>query len=310
MAQGQQEDLSSLFANANELVWSRSYAGQVNSAHPCQLDMAYDGYNCKGYLHFKNNDETFFLTGSIEEGKIEMIKKHEGLPKAYVNGKIEGDLVYLSFEPIGSDLAAIGTFELNVNPDLNTKGARLSLFTNRTEEIYDLPQHENKSFMDHIDQHLAPWKKAIKTKTKNADEKSVTKSMIYHHIYFENETFINGKVIFDNSWSDNRKELSFNYDLKNNKNLDFDDVFQNQKQLKVVIQEMSLQQAMSQAYYKHEGYREWLLTQESYQFSLEENGVRFYTKEDPIYGCMEAFFVYEVISKFLKRSFANRLVKK
>lgn len=298
-------DIIALFSDANSIVWHKTFLGLIDELHPCKLNIAFDGYNCKGYLSFDSSKERMLLTGSIEDGKIEMVEKHNGLPTSYINGEIKGEELLLSIEPIGSETASVGLFR--TNSDLFVKGESSSSYTPFVEESMIFPSHANAGFNDFIKECTNDWQKEIRLKAKKSTTRAGVKSIIHHEVLFQNEHFINGKLLFENSWSKERKEINFCYDLQNDKNLKFSEVFTKEKQLRAVLKEKFLQAGMNEGKFKHEGYREWILKQKIEAFSLEETGVRFYTKEDLIYGSHEVYLDYSSLLSFLRKNISNKI---
>ncbi len=293
-------EVNRLFPPNTKLIWVKNYLGTINEAHDCALVLGFDGYHCKGYLSYNSSNEQYMLDGSIENDELEMVQRFNGLPNGYINGRLIANGLTLNIETIGTESVAFGTF--TSKKEFSAKGLNENYISNDVEKIIEFPKNMDETFITWLKDKSLAWRTEIDQRINPENENKISKGLIYNRIFFENDKVINGKLFFENTWSDTVEEIPFNFDLQKGKNLKMEDLFVKNKQLRGVVKEQMMKAANDEGKFKHSGYRLWLLKQKISAFSLEQEGVSFYTPYDKIFGEEHVFISYALLKPYLKKN--------
>jgi len=311
------KNINDLFLEGATIEWNRFYAGKIAGTHDCELQLAYDGFNCKGFLKINSSNEAFVLEGSLEDEKLQLVEKHNGLPASYINGQLKDNFIDLEWQAIGGDRVTEASFVSR--SDLNVKGAQ-SVSLNKMSEHgnyynffidkrINLPRTKNQKFQKWILDKANGFEREINKKIKQTNLKSRSQilGVVDHNLFFESEDLINGELIFYSSWSE-MQIVNFVYDLKNNKEIKFHQLVLRGPDSEEELRALITKQNGIEENRSIEGYNEWFASVNIQDVKVRENGLEFSTTFDPIFGKETVEINCSDLKDFIKKNYYKKLV--
>ncbi len=309
-------NINDLFSPSAQIEWNRFYQGTIASVHDCELQLAFDGFNCKGFLNIPSSEEAFVLEGSLEDGNLQLVEKYKGQAASYVNGKIKENKIQLSWQPIGGEIASEASF-VSKN-ELLSKGDQQTAFEKENQEgnYYDfhidkrvnLPSTKHSKFQSWIKNQVKGFQNEIDSKIKNTNlnRRFQILAVIDHELFFESEEIVNGELIYYSSWSKPQR-INFVYDLRNNKEIKFDQLAINPETYEAQLKQLIFSQAKMEDKLKLEGYKAWLESVNVQDIKWIENGMVFSTSYDPIYGKETIEVDCDNLKNFINKKYLKKL---
>ena len=313
------KNINDLFLEGASLEWNRFYDGKIANAHDCELQLAYDGFNCKGFLTINSSNEAFVLEGSLENDVLQLVEKHKGLPSSYIKGRLKDNYIDLEWEAIGGDHVAEAYFisksDLSIkgvsNPSFIKMNERGSYYDFFIDKRINLPTTKHAKFQKWMLDQASVFEREINKKIKNTNlkKRSQILAVVDHKLFFESEDFINGELTFYSSWSE-MKKINFIYDLKNNKEVTFQKLALNDSNFEKELKQLIAKQAGAVGNRSATGYKEWLASVNIQNMRVRENGIEFSTAFDPIYGKESVEINCEELRNFVKKNYLKKIVCK
>lgn len=219
------------------ITWLHTYEGQIDEVHTAQLCLAFDGFNCRGYLQYDESETTYLLEGSLQAGDLVLLEKFENVPSGYYKGRLENEYISLDWTSINDKQSYMSSFykitTTSTNPkevDVTEKGSlnvhnKSSYIDHFTKIKKDLPTL-NEGFDKKMDQLLSDWNNEIERQiTKQSKNRFGNKAEIWFQITELSDKYFSGYVNYSSSWSDKIKSLPFSYDREHEKYIHTSDYF-------------------------------------------------------------------------------------
>ena len=311
------KNINDLFLEGATIEWNRFYTGKIAGTHDCELQLAYDGFNCKGFLTINSSNEAFVLEGSLENDKLQLVEKYDGLPSSYINGSLKDNFIDLEWQAIGGDRVTEAFFVSR--SDLNVKGSNTGGVKKMNEfgDYYDffidkrinLPETKHDKFQKWIFEKANGFEREINKKIKrsNLKRRSQVLAVVDHKLFFESEDMINGELIFYSSWAQ-MQSVNFVYDLKSNKEIKFHQLVlhahDSEKQLRSLIAKQDGVKENGTI----DGYDEWLDSVNIDNVKVRADGLEFSTAFDPIFGKESIEINCSELKNFIKKNYFKKLV--
>ncbi len=75
------------------VTWMNQYMGLIDGEHSASLSLAFDGFNCRGFMNIGSSDTQYLLEGSLEANRLVLLEKYQGTPSGYIEGDLkDGDI--------------------------------------------------------------------------------------------------------------------------------------------------------------------------------------------------------------------------
>ncbi len=219
------------------ITWLHDYEGQIDEAHPATLCLAYDGFNCRGYLQYEASKTTYLLEGSLQAGDFVFLEKFENIPSGYYKGNLKDENISLEWTAIDDKQSYEATFDkvsiTQSNPidlEVTEKGAinvhnKSSYIDHSTIIKKDIPRL-NEDFDKEIEKLLSDWNKEIeRNKAKKSKERFENKAQVWFQLMELSDKYFSGYINYSSSWNDKIESLSFNYDREHEKYIHTSDYF-------------------------------------------------------------------------------------
>jgi hypothetical protein len=206
------------------ITWLHNYEGHIDEVHSAKLCIAFDGFNCKGYLQYADDETTYLMEGSLQAGDLVLLEKFENVPSGYYKGRLENENISLDWTSIDEKQSYTLSFnkvsitqskqkenDLTEKRPLNVhnKSSYIDHFTIVKKDIPRL----NEDFDKEIEKLLSDWNKEIeRNKTKISKDRFENKAELWFQITELSDKYFSGYINYSSSWNDKVKTVSFNYD--------------------------------------------------------------------------------------------------
>ena len=219
------------------IIWLHNYEGHIDEVHSAKMCIAFDGFNCKGYLQYADDETTYLVEGSLQAGALVLLEKFENVPSGYYKGRLENNNISLdwtsiddkqsyavSFDKISLTQSGQKEVDLTEKRPLNVHN-KSSYIDNFTIIKKDIPRL-NEDFDKAIEKLLIDWNKEIeRNKTKNSKDRFENKAELWFQITELSDKYFSGYINYSSSWNDEIKTVSFNYDRELEKYINTSDYF-------------------------------------------------------------------------------------
>lgn len=276
--------------------WLKSYKGQIDNTHPVKLCLAFDGFNCRGYLDYDESDTRYLLEGSLQSSQLVFLEKYNNVPSGYLNGKFSAEEIDLEWVAIDESKAFEAHFTRvsalsNQAKELVTKGDDAqkrgwSFISHGTKINCSLPDYDS-AFNKQIDELLSEWLKEIKSKSDNASAKRFGNTAeIWFDVVLSTDKYHAGILHYSRSWNGKLLSQSFTYDRKKQKLISVSSFMkasskwetQIREEMKAKVDNATLVSADQKEYEK------WIDTVSLIDPILSDDGIIFYTMSSAVFG--------------------------
>ena len=92
--------------------WMKNYTGYIDDVHEVTLCLAFDGFNCCGYMQYSSSETEYLLEGSLQSSKFSFLEKYQNAPSGYLAGTLLGETITLEWNAIDELTSFSGVFSL------------------------------------------------------------------------------------------------------------------------------------------------------------------------------------------------------
>ena len=111
-AQSDIESKTTALFGDSQIFWTRNYVGYMDEVHRADLCLAFDGFNCRGYMVYSSSETEYLLEGSLQSSKFNFVEKYQNVPSAYLSGFLEDNNIVLEWNSIDDKSSFAGVFTL------------------------------------------------------------------------------------------------------------------------------------------------------------------------------------------------------
>ncbi len=292
------------------ITWLRHYEGQIDEVHPAKMILAFDGFNCKGYMQYSDSETHYLLEGSLQSSQFVFLEKYQNVPSGYINGNLDGEKIVLDWTSVDDKQIFTAHFErlavINVNhhEDLSVtdKGAlnvhRISSYIDHNTIIKtDIPTL-NEDFDNHINQLVSDWNIEIeRQKLKPSKDRFSNKAETWFKITELSDKYFSGHIHFTSSWNDKVNSLSFSYDRENERFINTSAYFKSTEKWEDSVKDRMLKT-------KPFGdsdivYENWIENVSLLDPVLCDIGIKISTEKSSVFGQVETLMRWENVSSDL-----------
>jgi len=302
------------------ITWLHNYEGILDEAHPVQMCLAFDGFNCRGYIQYPENDTPYLLEGSLQSSEFVFLEKYKDRPSGYINGKLLGDEIKLQWTSIDDTHSFDANFE-KMSPlvnkeeiDVTAKGVlnvhKKSAFLNhQTMMKMDIPTLD-ETFDNQMALLLMDWNQEIKRyQKKPSQNRFANKAEIWFDIKELSDKYFSGFVYMTSSWGEKINTISFSYDRKHEKLIKTNSFFKSKEKWEASIKERMMQIAQkSESKIDNERYANWIQNNALLGPVVCDLGIKISSQKSTIFGQIEVLKPWKSLtSDFISPSKLNKL---
>ena len=147
----------------------------------------------------------------------------------------------------------------------------------------------------------------IRKKTPNAKVRASQRAYSWTDIALFTDDFISGMLTYHATWIEGEETKTFNYDFKNGEPIELEDIFKKGFDYQTFVKKMAREEIIKNPIYKNnKGFRNWIKDQEFSFFTLEKDGISFYTDFHIIYDRQRILIPYKKLKGNIRKNASVR----
>ncbi len=288
------------------ITWLHNYEGHIDEVHSAKLCVAFDGFNCKGYLQYADAETTYLLEGSLQAGNLILLEKFENVPSGYYKGRLENETIALDWTSIDDKQSYAASFDKksitqSAQKEVDLREKRPLNVHNKSSYIdhstiikKDIPRL-NEDFDKEIEKLMSDWNKEIeRNTTKKSKDRFENKAEVWFQITELSDKYFSGYINYSSSWNDKIKTVSFNYDRELNKYIHTSDYFKPTAKWEAGVKQRIVE--ANQKMGESEDKINWMKNVSLLNPVLCDLGIKVKTERSSVYGQPEIFIPWANIS--------------
>ena len=303
------------------ITWLHNYEGHTDEVHSAKLCIGYDGFNCRGYLQYEDDETTYLVEGSLQAGDLVLLEKYENVPSGYYKGRLENKKITLDWTSIDDKQSYNSTFKKvsivqsidKQDADITEKGVlnvrnKSSYINHHTIIKKDIPTL-NKDFDTHIEKLLSEWNKEIeRNKNKQYKDRYENKAEVWFQITELSDKYFSGYINYSSSWNDKVQTVSFNYNREFEKYINTSDYFKPTAKWEDSVKQKIVE--VKQKFEKEEEELNWIKNVPLLNPVLCDLGVKIKTERSSVFGQPEWLIPWDNVSPDLISSAKLKKMKR
>ncbi len=113
--------------------WVKQFEGKIDGVHQSKVCLAFDGINCKGFMHYTSSGEEYLLVGTLQGEDLVLLEKYKQEPSGYINGQLNKGQITLDWKSIDESNSYSAKL-LEKNDDLDTEASEVLIFAGMLDE--------------------------------------------------------------------------------------------------------------------------------------------------------------------------------
>lgn len=296
------------YADCGENKWIYAYEGQIDNKAVELILHKLDNHRIIGTAYFVKEKMNHSVQGELTSNNNLIIHlfhrdNQTNLGSIRAIYKNEQELNASFYRPNNSQ--SFATFQLTGHIEMTC--LEYADYYSSYDLLY--PKSNDPLFDQIMSFLVKDWIKECKTISTNSRQQPASPELraqqrgyAWTEATFFSDHFFSGLLTFHSTWGNAKVTKAFNYDFANRASIELEDIFKRKFDYKTYIKEYIQKGLLSDNNYRYDiDYRSWIDRQQFHLFTVNNEGLVFFTDFHPVYGRKSICLPYKKIKGNLKK---------
>lgn len=289
--------------------WIHAYRGVIKDEEVEMILQKVDNQRILGHIFIPDSKKSWLVNGSLSENnnlQLNLVDEANSKPVGLLRAIYKNDTEISASFYNADNLQSFASFELKKSLGVSC----LEYADYFTSYDFLFPKSHNALFNEMMTLLVQDWlvdcrdhTQKMRTQSTTPDRRASQRAYAWSDIEGLNDDYISGLLTYYSTWSGKKESKAFNFDFKSKQNLMLGDIFKRDFDYQVFIQKMIGEEIRKNPYYQNDrGFRDWIKTESFKHFTINGNGLAFFTDFHIVYGRQKIVVPYKKLKSNIRKN--------